>query len=75
MNLTLLLTIIILVICILLLGVRIFFVKGGKFPETHVAGNKALTKNGVSCSKSQDKEERERKNLFERLKESENKKE
>lgn len=69
MNLTLLLTVIILVICVLLLGVRVFFVKGGKFPETHVSGNKALGKKGISCSRSQDRMERKRKNLFERMEE------
>lgn len=69
MNLTILLTVIILVICVLLLGIRVFFVKGGKFPETHVAGNKELTKRGISCSKSQDKSERTHKNLSDRLKE------
>lgn len=69
MNLTLLLTVIILVICVLLLGVRVFFIKGGKFPETHVSGNKALGKKGISCSKTQDRMERNRKNLFERTEE------
>lgn len=69
MNLTLVLTVIILVICVLLLGFRVFFVKGGKFPHTHVSGNKALGKKGISCSKSQDRMERNRKNLFERMEE------
>lgn len=69
MNLTLLLAIIILIICVLLLGIRVFFIKGGKFPETHVTGNKALGKKGITCSKSQDQMERSRKNLFDRMEE------
>lgn len=73
MNLTILLAVIILVICVLLLGVRVFFVKGGKFPQTHIAGNKELTKKGISCSKSQDVSDRTRKNLFDRLNEINNK--
>ncbi len=40
---------------ILLLGVRIFFVKGGKFPNTHVGGNKALRDKGIGCATSQDR--------------------
>jgi hypothetical protein len=29
--------------------------KGGKFPNTHVSGNKYLKRNGVYCSQTQDK--------------------
>ena len=36
-------------IAILLLGVRIFFVKGGKFPNTHIHGSKIMEKKGISC--------------------------
>lgn len=36
-------------IAVLLLGVRIFFVKGGKFPNTHIHGNKEMQKRGISC--------------------------
>lgn len=69
MSLTLLLAIIIIAVCVLLLGVRVFFVKGGEFPNTHVSGNKALGEKGISCSKTQDRTERNRKNLFERMEE------
>ena len=29
--------------------------KGGKFPNTHVSGNKYLKRNGVYCSQTQDR--------------------
>jgi len=29
--------------------------KGGKFPNTHVSGNKYLKKQGISCAQTQDK--------------------
>lgn len=36
-------------ISVLLLGVKVFFVKGGKFPNTHIHGNKAMQDRGISC--------------------------
>ena len=56
---TILITLLIVAICIALLGLRIFFVKGGKFPNTHVSGNKALRKKGIKCVQSQDREARQ----------------
>ena len=53
---TLLLVLLIVGVSVLLLGVRVFFVKGGKFPNTHVSGNKALRKKGIGCVQSQDRE-------------------
>jgi hypothetical protein len=53
---TLLLTLLIVAICLLLLGVKILLVKGGRFPNTHVSGNAALRKKGVTCVQSQDRE-------------------
>ena len=43
-------------ICIVLLGVKVFFVKGGKFPNGHVSGNKAMRDRGIGCVQSQDRE-------------------
>ena len=37
----------------LLLGVKVFFVKGGKFPNTHVHGNPALRKRKITCASSE----------------------
>ena len=41
---------------LLLLGVKVFFTKGGKFPNGHVSGNKELRKKGIGCAQSQDRE-------------------
>lgn len=45
-------------VAILLFGVKIFFTKNGKFPNSHVSGNKEMRKRGVTCVQSQDREER-----------------
>ncbi|MDE7388490.1 MAG: hypothetical protein K2M97_04475 [Muribaculaceae bacterium] len=47
----LLLTIGLLLIAVLLLGVRVLFVKGGKFPSGHVAANPELRRRGIGCAK------------------------
>ena len=41
---------------VLLLGIRIFFVKGGEFPNIHIGGNQALKSKGVHCATTQDRE-------------------
>lgn len=58
---TIFITLLIVAICIALLGVKVFFVKGGKFPNGHVSGNKALRKKGINCVQSQDREAQEKK--------------
>lgn len=55
---TLLITLLIVAICVALLGVKVFFVKGGKFPNGHVSGNKAMRERGIGCIQSQDREAR-----------------
>lgn len=52
---------------LLLLGVRVFFFSGGKFPETHIEANQALREKGIGCANSQLEEEAQRKNLFDRI--------
>ena len=42
-----LITLLIVAISVLLLGVKVFFVKGGRFPNSHVSGNKAMRKRGL----------------------------
>lgn len=37
------------------MAITILVKKGGKFPNTHVSGNRHLKKNGVYCSQTQDK--------------------
>lgn len=53
---TILITLLVVAVCVVLLGVRIFFVKGGKFPNAHVSGNKAMREKGIGCVQSQDRE-------------------
>lgn len=55
---TVLITLLIVAICVVLLGVKVFFVKGGKFPNGHVSGNKAMRDRGIGCVQSQDREAR-----------------
>ena len=55
---TILITVLIVAICIALLSVKILFKKNGRFPNTHVSGNKALREKGIGCIQSQDREAR-----------------
>ncbi len=55
---TILVAIAFLGVAILLLGVKIFFTKEGKFPNGHVSGNKEMRKRGITCAQSQDRAER-----------------
>jgi hypothetical protein len=60
---TLLISGLIIGISVALLAVKILFVKGGKFPQTHISGNAALRKKGIGCAKSMDREAQQRKTL------------
>lgn len=53
-------TILFVAIGVLLLGVKVFFVKGGKFPNSHVSGNKAMRDRKIGCVQSQDREARKK---------------
>lgn len=53
-----LISVLIVAICIALLAVKILFRKGGKFPDTHIGGNKAMRERGITCVQSQDREAR-----------------
>ncbi|MDR0976493.1 MAG: hypothetical protein LBL78_01870 [Prevotellaceae bacterium] len=53
---TILITLLIVAISIALLGIKVFFVKGGTFPNGHVSGSKALREKGIGCVQSQDRE-------------------
>ncbi len=46
---TILITLLIVAISLVLLGVKVFFTKGGKFPNGHVSGNKALRQKGIGA--------------------------
>ena len=55
---TLLFTTLIIAISIALLSITIIIKKNGRFPSTHVGGNKAMRKRGIKCVQSQDKDAR-----------------
>lgn len=44
------LVIVMLALAIVLLGVKVFFVKGGKFPSGHVHDVKALRDKNIHCA-------------------------
>jgi len=56
------------ILCVAMVGLAITMLvkKGGKFPNTHVSGNKHLKKNGVYCSQTQDR--LEQRNAYKNLK-------
>lgn len=37
------------------MAITILVKKGGKFPNTHISGNKYLKQNGIYCAQTQDK--------------------
>ena len=47
---------ILLIIGVILMGLRIFFIKNGEFPNIHIGGNKALKDKGIACATSQDRD-------------------
>ena len=55
---TLLISLILIGVCVLLLGIKIFFVKAGRFPHFHISGNKDMMKRGIDCVESQDRNAR-----------------
>ncbi|NPA37925.1 MAG: hypothetical protein GXO47_13870 [Chlorobi bacterium] len=56
----LILTIVLIAIVFILFGVKILFVKGGKFPKSQIGGNRELNKRGIHCAQTQDKVERKK---------------
>lgn len=49
----LLLTFILIALAVLLLGVKVLFVKGGRFPSGHVSDSRALRSRGIGCAAHQ----------------------
>ena len=58
---TILISVLIVAICIILLTIGILIKKNGRFPDTHVSGNKAMRERGIGCVQSQDREARKEK--------------
>lgn len=55
-----LLSALLLLLAVLLLGVKVLFVKGGRFPSGHVSGNPALRRRNISCAHSDEPDMRHR---------------
>lgn len=55
---TLLITLLIIAISFALLAITIIIKKNGKFPNTHVGGNREMRRRGIKCVQSQDKDAR-----------------
>ncbi len=49
----LLLSIMLVALAVVLLGIRVFFVKGGKFPSTHIHSSETMRKRGIGCAAKQ----------------------
>ncbi len=54
----------ILLVCFVFLAITMLIKKNGRFPNTHVSGNKALRDRGIHCAQTQDWEDRTRKGLY-----------
>lgn len=62
----------ILFIAVLLMGVKIFFTKEGKFPDIHIGDNKAMQERGIGCATSQDAQIRSKINPVKQILKSQN---
>ena len=53
---TVLLALILVAVAVVLLGVKVFFVKGGRFPSGHAHDIPALRDKGIGCASNQEKQ-------------------
>lgn len=66
---TLFITLIIIATSVVLLSVKVLLKKGGRFPNTHIEGNRALGKKGIFCAKTMDRMAVNRKGLYDLINE------
>ena len=66
---TLFITLIIIAASVVLLSVKVLMKKGGRFPNTHIEGNRALGKKGIFCAKTMDRMAVNRKGLYDLINE------
>lgn len=55
---TLLFTLLIVAISVILLSITVIIKKNGRFPNTHIGGNRNMRKRGIKCAQSQDRDAR-----------------
>lgn len=51
---TILLSIGVIALCTILLGVKVLFVKNGKFPSGHIHDNPAMRKHNIECARHEE---------------------
>ncbi len=54
------LSVVLMTLVFVMMGIRILIKKNGKFPNTHIGGNKAMAERGIQCATTQDKMARKR---------------
>lgn len=47
---TILVAVVVLLVCVVLMGVKVLFVKGGRFPDGHISHSPELRRRGISCA-------------------------
>lgn len=53
--LTVLLSIFLVLIAVVMLGIKVLFVKGSVFPSGHIHESEALRKKGITCARADEK--------------------
>ncbi len=53
-----LVSVVLVLLAVSILGFKLLFIKGGKFPETEIGHNKEMRKRGIYCAKTMDVIER-----------------
>ncbi len=66
MGKVILLTLLFFAIAVLLLGIKVFFVQNGQFPNMHIGHNHEMKKRGIGCAVSTDRADRQKKGLYDR---------
>ncbi len=56
-----LLSIILLAVCVLLLGVKVLFVRGASFPSGHAHSSPELRRRGITCASGHDHDNKQTK--------------
>ncbi|WP_373763626.1 hypothetical protein [Porphyromonas loveana] len=72
MGIILLASLLLVGLAVLLMGVRVFFKRDGRFPSSHVGSNQAMRDRGIGCHTSQHREAQLHRNLAERVREQQN---
>ncbi|MCP9611603.1 hypothetical protein [Coprobacter tertius] len=65
---TILFTALIVALAFILLGIKVIFVKNGRFPSTHIGDSKEMRKRNISCAMTTDLRDREQKTLTDLMK-------